>query len=434
MPKTIYIGYAVASEVAGKAITVVLDKGPTKATEPDPADGAQNITAPLVRWTAGVTAALHDVYFGISATPGEADYRGRQSLDQLLYFHVPGLEPATTYYWRIDEVDADGTTVHPGDVWHFTSAPATAYAPQPWNGLDGVDVDADLSWSAAVGAVSHDVYFGMDKAAVAAGDPATFKVNQSLMTYDPGTLAADTTYSWRVDERAADVVHPPQFELCHCWPGSVRRYFAGIDAMGTPVLTQVENSIDHAWGDKEVAAGLSDSVSAVWTADLEAPFTETYQLITTSDDGVRLWLNGRRLIDVWTNHGSRDDAATVNLSAGQFYRLQMDWYENGGGAVAQLSWQSPRLPGRSSPPARCTAAAGHRPLPGTCGRERDPSARVSLERRRANRAPRRLFWRQRRGCGQRRYHHRRHLPGPPGREHLRSRRAGMEQDLLLACR
>jgi hypothetical protein len=347
MPKTIYIGYAVASEVAGQAITVLLDNGPTKATEPDPADGARNVLAPLVRWTPGVTAALHDVYFGTNATLGPADYKGRQSLTPAAYFHSSGLEPGATYYWRIDEVAADNKTVYTGDVWHFTAAPATAYAPQPWNGLDGVSVDADLAWSPGMGALSHDVYFGKDKAAVAAGDPAVFKGNQTPWTYNPGPLAADTTYYWRVDERGPnDVVHPGllwSFTTIGPGIGVQARYFKGIDATGVPVLTQVENSIDHPWGGAEIAAGLSDNVSAVWTADLEAPFTETYQLITTSDDGVRLWLDGRRLIDVWTNHGGRDDVATVNLIAGQFYRVEMDWYENTGSAVAQLAWESPSI-------------------------------------------------------------------------------------------
>ena len=92
------------------------------------------------------------------------------------------------------------------------------------------------------------------------------------------------------------------------------------------MVTRTEDSIDHNWGSGEVAGGLSDSVSARWTADLEAPFTETYQFITTTDDGVRLWLDGRRVINNWTNHGSTDDVAAVDLVAGQFYRVRMEWY------------------------------------------------------------------------------------------------------------
>ena len=93
-----------------------------------------------------------------------------------------------------------------------------------------------------------------------------------------------------------------------------------------------------------VAGGLSDTVSARWRGNLEAPFTETYRLITTSDDGVRLYLDGRLVIDNWTDHGTTDNTARVDLVAGHRYMIEMEWYENGGGAVAQLSWQSDTLP------------------------------------------------------------------------------------------
>jgi len=365
IPKSTYIGYAVTSEVGGKLITAVIDRGPAKASSPAPADGARNIMMPLLRWTPGVVGMFHDVYFGTNPTPTAAEYQGRLTLDQTMYFHAPGLIPGTTYYWRIDEVGADSTTVWAGDVWSFTSASATAYAPQPWNGVHGVGSDADLAWTAGVDALSHDVYFGTDKAAVAAGDAGTFKGNQQKTTYEPGTLAENTAYYWRVDEHDADgVVHPGElwsFRTIGPEVGVQAQYFSGKDATGIPLLTRVESSIDHDWGNGEVAAGLSDGISARWTADLEAPFTETFQLITASDDGVKLWLDGRLLINNWTDHGTAEDVASVNLVAGQIYLLEMAWYENSGGAVARLLWQSPSVSRQAIPagplqlPRRATA-------------------------------------------------------------------------------
>jgi hypothetical protein len=347
IPKSIYIGYAVTSEVGGKLLTAVFDNGPTKATEPSPADGAKDVVAPLLRWTPGATATAHDIYLGTTPDLGPADYRGQQPAFATVYFHTPGLTPGATYYWRIDEIGADGTTKYRGDTWSFTAAVQTAYAPQPWNGLHGVGVQADLAWTGGIGALTHDLYFGKDKAAVAAGDPSTFKGNLTMPFYDPGTLAEHTTYYWRVDEHdTGGVVHPGQvwsFTTVGPETGVKAQYYKGVDLAGSPVLTRLEPSIDHSWGNAEVAAGLSDLVSARWTADLQAPFTETYQLTTTSDDGVRLWLDGRRLINNWTNHGTTDDIGRADLIAGQVYLLQMEWYENTGGAVARLSWQSPSI-------------------------------------------------------------------------------------------
>jgi len=70
-----------------------------------------------------------------------------------------------------------------------TDPPGAASAPSPNNGATGVSTSANLSWTAGSGADSHDVYFG-----------GVFQGNQSGTSFDPGTLAADTTYSWRIDE------------------------------------------------------------------------------------------------------------------------------------------------------------------------------------------------------------------------------------------
>ncbi len=354
IPKSVYVGYVVASEVAGETVTAVFDNGPVEATNPDPADGARYIQVPYVTWTSGVAAAFHDIYFGDDAdtvaaatTDSNGIYQARYTGDVHTYWHLPGIVPGVRYYWRIDEVASDGVTIHPGEVWSFTAAPTTAYLPTPWNGLDGVDADADVKWTAGAGAKSHDVYFGADRAAVKAGDAGVFKGNVTSLTYDPDKLAENTTYYWRIDERdAAGEVHPGEiwsFTTVGPGIGVKAEYFKGTELAGTPVVTRTEDAIDHDWGSDEVAGGLSDAVSARWTADLEAPLTETCQFITTTDDGVRLWLDGRLIIDNWTDHSSTDNTATVDLVAGRFYRVKMEWYDKSGSAISRLFWKSPSI-------------------------------------------------------------------------------------------
>ncbi|UCG56029.1 MAG: LamG domain-containing protein [Phycisphaerales bacterium] len=167
------------------------------ASKPDPPDGAINVTTPLLQWTPGGSAASHDVYFGTNPTPGPDEYRGKQTW--AVYWHQGGLTPLTTYYWRIDEIEQDGT-IHTGNVWSFTSAPLAAYNPNPPDGARFVDVEANLSWTQGTTADSHDVYFGTDRTEVADGTGDTFKVNQKGLNYEPGTLQAGITYYWRIDE------------------------------------------------------------------------------------------------------------------------------------------------------------------------------------------------------------------------------------------
>jgi hypothetical protein len=102
---------------------------------------------------------------------------------------------STTYYWRIDERNAGGVTE--GTVWSFTTEvtlPGQASSPSPANGATYVAVDADLSWTAGIRATSHDVYFGTSS-------PGDFQGNQAGTTFDPGALAYETTYYWRIDEK-----------------------------------------------------------------------------------------------------------------------------------------------------------------------------------------------------------------------------------------
>ena len=86
-----------------------------KAMKPNPADGAINITMPLLQWTAGETAVFHNVYLGTTPELTEAHLVGKSQLLPMLYY-LQGFAPGTTYYWRVDEITAAGV-VTTGDVW-----------------------------------------------------------------------------------------------------------------------------------------------------------------------------------------------------------------------------------------------------------------------------------------------------------------------------
>ena len=178
-----------------------------KASDPDPADGALHTdTWVSLNWMPGDTAATHDVYLSDvfeEVNEGAPDaFRGNQAMTFFVagfpgFPYPDGLVPGTTYYWRIDEVEADGTTTHQGDVWSFTIPSKKAYDPSPADGAKFVAADITLSWTAGFGAKLHTVYFGDDPDTV---NNATAGVPSSTTTYTPATLAIDTTYYWRVDE------------------------------------------------------------------------------------------------------------------------------------------------------------------------------------------------------------------------------------------
>jgi hypothetical protein len=81
--------------------------------------------------------------------------------------------------------------------------------------------------------------------------------------------------------------------------------------------------------------------AARWTGRLDPPATGTYRLTTVSDDGIRLWLDGRLVIENWTDHSPTEDHAAIDLVGGRPVELKIEYYQGGGGAVARLKWTRP---------------------------------------------------------------------------------------------
>ena len=320
-----------------------------KARNPSPDDGATGIVWGIMTWKPGDTAEFHNVYFGSTPTLGPANKVAKYPKTGMMYFNL-NLNPGQTYYWRVDEEEVGGT-IYTGDVWSFTTAPYTAYSPSPANGAKWLDpVGLSLTWVGGAGATSHDVYFGTNKADVESGtvSSGTFKINQLGTTYpQTGSLSGlepKTTYYWRIDEITATTTYKGEvwsFTTIGPGGGVKAQYFANMDLSGSPALTQVETTINHSWGDLEVFTGHLDNVSARWTAELEVAFSGTWTFVTRTDDGGRLWVNGVQVTNDWSDHGARDAIGTIDLVAGETYPLVMEFYENGGGAVAILSWEGP---------------------------------------------------------------------------------------------
>jgi parallel beta-helix repeat protein len=184
------------------------------AANPDPFDGAViRDTWVNLSWLPGDSTYSHDVYFGENfaevyrGTGGT--FRGNQALNHFLiglhgYPYPDGLVTGTTYYWRIDEVEADRVTRHRGDIWSFFILSGKAYDPVPGDGEGFIDTDVTLTWEAGRGAQTHTVYFGDNPDAV---EDALGGTPQTLSRYYPGELEFDKTYYWRVDEFDDAVTH-----------------------------------------------------------------------------------------------------------------------------------------------------------------------------------------------------------------------------------
>ena len=120
-------------------------------------------------------------------------------------------------------------------------------------------------------------------------------------------------------------------------------YFANKDLAGTPALTRIDRQIDFEWAMGTPDSSLpSDRFSVRWSGKLIPAATGMYRLGIRTDDGVRLWLDGRLLVDSWMDRGATPDVRTVPLEAGRPYDLRIEYYENTGWSSASLGWELER--------------------------------------------------------------------------------------------
>ncbi|MEH1936924.1 MAG: PA14 domain-containing protein [Nostoc sp.] len=122
--------------------------------------------------------------------------------------------------------------------------------------------------------------------------------------------------------------------------GLKAEYYDNIDFTNLK-QTRIDPTVNFIWGtgspDQSIGA---DTFSARWTGQVEAKYSETYKFYTTSDDGVRLWVNGQQIINQFTDHSATEYSGSIALVAGQKYDIKLEYYENTYSAVSQLAWSS----------------------------------------------------------------------------------------------
>jgi len=314
--------------------------------EPEPADGVMfSQTWVNMSWTPGPLAVSNDIYFGDNfddVNDGTADvFRGNQTAPTLIagfpgYPFPDGLVDGTTYYWRVDDVKSDGTKIR-GKVWSFWIPPTNAYAPVPADGERAEPTDATLSWSPGMNAIMGGVYFGTDadQVASAAGAPPNLGT-----TYEPGPLAADTEYYWRVD-----TFNGSQWSTGAVWSFKTRpeillttdpnlvAWWNLDEGSGTTVLD---------WSGRGNHGKLFQLEGLEWTApnwlyegDKALNFSdEGYVAI----DGINYSGGGRTEVTVcaWVRTSDPNGQYILSFDRNEYYRLQINGDGSGPGRVG---WQ-----------------------------------------------------------------------------------------------
>jgi hypothetical protein len=274
-----------------------------------------------------------------------------------------GLSEETTYYWRIDEVEEDGTE-NKGDIWSFTVASKSAFNPIPVDGSLFVDPNVTLSWTPGSGSVMHRMYFGDNLQDVQAGTGAAAKGPVSGTNYAAGILEHDKTYYWRVDEFDGRMTHT----------GDIWSFTTSMPGMGTIVMDFWENvEGDHqlfnllddprypdnpnrseALTEFGTVDGVGDGYGAQIYGWLYCPVSGRYTFWLSSGGQGELWLSTDDnpaniiLLASETNWGTYNSfsikSVPIWLVAGEKYYIMARWKDFGSWDHCQVAWQGPGIP------------------------------------------------------------------------------------------
>ena len=212
----------------------------------------------------------------------------------------------------IDDVDLRLNHWEPQELtWHY----------QDWHWLEGRHT-LRVEYFEATGSAS--VQFWWDYAASAAAAQA---------------MPPSPTYAFSTAPVPAPTPQPPtggpsSAQLIGPWTGE---YFATRDLTGTPALVRTDQAINFNWGRNAPAEGLPrDQFAVRWTGTF-ALEGGLYRVTTTTDDGVRVYVNDRLVINSWRPmRGTR--SATVRLEPGE-HTIRMEYFEAYQAAQARLTWQ-----------------------------------------------------------------------------------------------
>jgi hypothetical protein len=133
----------------------------------------------------------------------------------------------------------------------------------------------------------------------------------------------------------------------HSDPSWQVSYWNNTTLSGTPVLQRTEANIDHNWSTGSPAAGTvnADRFSARWTRYIDVT-PGTYTFTVTSDDGIRVWVDGVMILDQWHVHPPQTFTTEAVLSSGH-HQIKVEYFEETGLAVAEVAWT---LKGQTPPP------------------------------------------------------------------------------------
>jgi beta-glucosidase len=125
-------------------------------------------------------------------------------------------------------------------------------------------------------------------------------------------------------------------------------YFSNRDLSGLPTLTRIDRRVAFDWGEASPAPGMpEDDFSVRWTGKIRVESDGEYEFFVRGDDGYRLTVGDRLVLDEWRDQGATLKQAKITLKGGGFVDVKLEYYERSGDAEINFGWRKADEPKES---------------------------------------------------------------------------------------
>jgi glucose/arabinose dehydrogenase/PKD repeat protein len=305
-----------------------IDQGPTTYRTTLPLDGGPHKVVMEYYENGGGAVARLD-YHRVSEAPDEVPYHAE-------YWNTPDASGTPTIPARPADLERDDDTLDfdwsdgsPGSgiasnlfVARWTKTVRVSAGVYRFSGVrdDGIRAYIDNVPVVDKWTFGHEAY-SVDKVVMGGTHELRVEYFES-----GGGAQAEFTY-----ERIGDVVPGDG--------GYQAEYFDNRDLMGSPVVTRTDDAIDFDWGGGAPADGVpANNFSARWTKSLSLDQPGAYKFTVASDDGVRLFLDGQKVLDKWNFQSRTTDTVSYQLSQGT-HQIVLEYFDASGDAVAKFGYE-----------------------------------------------------------------------------------------------
>jgi predicted alpha-1,2-mannosidase len=142
----------------------------------------------------------------------------------------------------------------------------------------------------------------------------------------------------------ANVMAPARLTVLPEGDGLRAEYFDRMDLSGHSIR-RIDPEINFNWGENSPDPAVPpDKFSVRWKAKVRPEETGVWTFYTFTDDGVRLWIDGKKIVNEWHDMRPGEHSGTVYLESGRLYEVWMEYFENTYTAQADLRWSGPNSP------------------------------------------------------------------------------------------